>query len=637
MKSLRRLISEIHRRSLWQVLGIYLVGGWVAFEVVQTLTEGLNLPEWFPALAVVLLIIGLPLVMATAFVQEGGPDVGAAAAAADLEGILQEKGEPASRSRNRVQRLFTWRKALLGTFGAFVLLVTVAVSWIGTERGVLTSQLGLGSEPPVDAGEEAPVEKSVAVLPFENMSADPDQQYFSDGVTEQILNALARIPDLKVTARTSAFAFRGSDVDIRTIADSLGVATVLEGSVQRSGDRVRVTAQLVEAESGFHLWSESYDRELTDIFEVQDEVARAITERLRTELTPAEETRIAGFATSDPGAHDAYLRGRQLLYQRTADGIRGAVASFQRALERDPGYAPAHAGLASAYGLGVGFSVPGPDSSYEWLARALAHAERAIELDSLNGEAYAARGWATFLPPLTPESRASAMRSFTKALELQPNSADAWGWYGLLLSVLGRHEESLDAHERAVDLDPVAPGRRLGYAYSALAHRQPELALEQARRARAISPGVVAIAWMYEVIPFVLLDRADECLDFDGIPPAHKALCLHAAGRIGDAESRIDSLESAWTPSDPWLSADGMAAYYAWTGEVENALRWLERGVGGSGYMHVAPGGRLAVFPPGLWDPIMTGHEDRIRSTLERLGNEAWDRIRAERRRAEAP
>jgi TolB-like protein len=321
---LRNLIREIHRRSLWQVLAIYIVGGWVAFEVVQTLTEGLGLPEWFPSFAIVLLIIGLPIVLATAFVQEGVPD----SLSAD-SGSSRTDDHPmdtlAKPSGAHSHRVFTWRNALVGGVGGLALWGVLAAGWIlfGGVRGgeVLNA-----------TAESASMERSVAVLPFENLSGNPENEYFSDGITEELLNTLAQLPDLRVPGRTSSFAFKGQDLTIQEIADTLHVAHILDGSVRRAGSRVLITAQLVDARTDSHLWSESYERELDDIFAIQREIAQSIAVQLEVRLSGADERALAAGQTGSTEAHDAYLRGRYLWSQRTEETPRNAISEFQRAV-----------------------------------------------------------------------------------------------------------------------------------------------------------------------------------------------------------------------------------------------------------------------------------------------------------------
>ncbi len=309
---LRRFIREIHRRSLWQVLGIYLVASWAVLQVVDTLGGALNLPDWFPSFALALLIIGLPIVLATAFVQEGRPGH----QAKDVATRTADAPPGAS--------LFTWRNAFGGGVLAFALLGFVGTGWILFGGG-----LGGGS----DTGDSPNIEQSVAVLPFDNMSGDPDNEYFSDGITEELLNALAQIPDLRVPGRTSSFAFKGQNLRNQQIADTLGVAHILEGSVRRSGETVVITARLVEARSDAQLWSNTFQRELDDIFAIQREIATAIADQLQVTLSGDQQRRLVTEATESTEAHEAYLRGRYFWNQRTPATLQTAFTQFQRAID----------------------------------------------------------------------------------------------------------------------------------------------------------------------------------------------------------------------------------------------------------------------------------------------------------------
>lgn len=601
------LWNRIRQRKVVQWTLAYLAGGWVLLQVLDILAQNLGMPAWVFRVTIALLAAGFLVVLVLAWYHG-------------------EKG------RQRVSGVEVLMLAgILVIAGGVVALVRGGANpgWggsAGAEGEDRAERLG-----PSDRGGN----RSIAVLPFENLSADPEQRYFSDGVSDQILNALTRIPDLDVTARTSAFAFRDSDLGIRAIADSLGVATVLEGSVHRAGERVRITAQLIEAEGGFDLWSDTYETELTDIFQVQDEVARRIAERLAVELTGVEGTRLADLTTASVEAHDHYLRGRQLLYQRTPGGIEGAVDAFHHSAEADPSYAPAYVGLAEAYALGVPYGAAPPDSSYRWAGRALAYADRAVALDPMSGEAHAARAYASMVQPaslLAPRGPADRIeQDYLKALELQPSSADALGWYAQLLSAQGRHGEALEMQERSIALDPVSPGRRLGYQGSALWAGEYGVALEQLRRARAIQPGLGGLVTALEMWILLLLGRAEECLDLDHALPTHEPMCLHEVDRTGEARARIESLVADWTPTDPWLVADGVLRYYGRTGEVGPALRWLERGLEALSYFPAA------YMMPGLWAPLLEEDEERVRSETERIGARAWERILEERRRVVFP
>ena len=232
--------------------------------------------------------------------------------------------------------------------------------------------------------------RSIAVLPFVNMSGDPENEYFSDGISEEILNLLTKLPKLRVSSRTSSFAFKGKDIEMPAVAQRLGVGTILEGSVRRAGDRVRITAQLIDTKSDSHLWSESYDRRLEDVFAIQDDIARCIVNALRVTLTPQERLAIQYTATSNPQAYDFYLRGRSYYNAMTKRGFTHALTLYQEAIERDPNYALAFAGIADVYSFLFKYGGATPEIA----GRALDASQRAVELDGGLAEAHTSRGLA---------------------------------------------------------------------------------------------------------------------------------------------------------------------------------------------------------------------------------------------------
>ncbi|HEY1768821.1 MAG TPA: hypothetical protein VGG02_01020 [Chthoniobacterales bacterium] len=291
--------------------------------------------------------------------------------------------------------------------------------------------------------------KSIAVLPFENLSDDKGNAYFSDGVTEEILNALAQIPNLKVAARRSAFQFKGADLDLRKIGQMLGVAHILEGSLQKAGDEVRINVQLVDAADGLQSWSEKYDRKLDNVFAVEDEISRAIASKLRVQLTGGGGQPLVADRTTNPQAHELYLRGLTLLAAR-GSGLRDAADAFREAVKLDPDYAQAWGGLAEAeilfpaYGLGSFATV---------VPQAEAAAQRSIALDPNAASGYVALGLADTFRCQWPE----ADKAFRRALVLAPGDAEAVNQYGQFLSTVGQLEPALHEIERAQQLDPLSP------------------------------------------------------------------------------------------------------------------------------------------------------------------------------------
>lgn len=457
-----RLIRELHRRSLWQVLAIYVAASWAVLEAADVLIERLSLPEWIYGLAIILLLIGLPIVLGTAFIQESDT--------------------PSERSLPRASvpgRLLTWRNAAFGGLGASFLWAVIVGGWL------VFGGNGTGAE--ASAGESSlEVERSVAVLPFTNMSGDEENEYFSDGITEEILNALAQLPDLRVPGRTSSFSFKNTDLRISQIADTLGVTHVLEGSVRKSGNRVRITAQLVDARHDEHLWSETYDRGLEDVFAVQTEIARAISAALEIRLGREDETRLADGGTGSPEAHDQYLRGRHFWNQRTARSLRRAAEHFGRALELDSTYAEAWSGLADTYSVMSFYAYM--DTVALDLAdlreRALAAARRAVELGPDMAASRTSLAYAHFFDGNWED----AEREFRRAIELNPGYATARHWYGEFLAYTGRAEEGIPHSRRAVELDPISKIMHRDYAHVLLLAGRDGEAVRQARHTVELDP-----------------------------------------------------------------------------------------------------------------------------------------------------
>jgi TolB-like protein/DNA-binding SARP family transcriptional activator len=345
----------------------------------------------------------------------------------------------------------TWRR--LAIPGAAVIAVA-----IGFSAGWLRSAPGAPTAPAAETASTVPAAeaattgtRSVAVLPFANLSRDAEEEYFSDGLTEELIGVLSRVRALRVAARTSVFAFKGEGRDIREIGRALDVDAVLEGSVRRDGDRIRVTAQLVSAGDGFPLWSETYDREVTDIFAIWSDLAQRIVSGLEAELTPQERERLARRPTTSPEAHAFYLKGRHFSNQRTGSGLARAVEYFERAIATDPLYADAYAGLAITYNLQDLYDPVTPHATGE---RARAAYVRALELDGDLAEAHAARGGDLHSYVWDKEA---AERAYLRAIELDPNYAFGRHLYAIMLASAGRYEESMAQRRVALELDPLNP------------------------------------------------------------------------------------------------------------------------------------------------------------------------------------
>ncbi len=551
MKRLRQLIQEIHRRSLWQVLGIYVVASGAVLGGVGTLGDVLRLPEWFSPLALALLIVGLPIVLATAFVQEGGPRREA--------GDVEVAAPPGGASS-----LFTWRNALGGGVLAFALLGFVGTGWI---------LFGGGLRP-------TSIEQSIAVLPFNDLSPERDQQYFVEGLSEEIINALTQIPDLKVAARTSTFLLAQEGADIATVASTLGVANVLEGSVRKSGDQLRITAQLIEAQSGFHLWSETFDRELTDIFDIQEAIARAIVERLQVTVVAGDQTRLAQQGTEILEAYELTLQGRFHANQLSQEALEQAIDYFDDAIDRDPRYAPAYAGKAFAYANLAALEYLPP---LIVMPEAKAAARRAIQLDNSLSEAHT---WLGFAYLFFDWDWTAAEEELLTALALNPNSAEAHLAYGAYFSSRGQMDEAVSQVRRAQEIDPksiMVYASALGSQWTFLMARRYAESIEEGRRAVDLAPensfahGHLGLALVQNGVFGEGIAELEEATRLEDAPllKAFLAYGYAMAGRESDARALLSEVEEI--SRERYICAYEIAVAHLSLGDEDAAFEWLEK------------------------------------------------------------
>ena len=331
---------------------------------------------------------------------------------------------------------------------------------------------------------------SIAVLPFRNLSPDPENEYFTDGITEEIINALTKVESLRVASRTSAFAFKGRDEDIRKIGEQLGVRTVLEGSVRRAGSRLRVAAELVNVADGYHLWSDRYDREMADIFAIQDEIALAIANTLKVRLLAADEGALVSRATDDVEAYNHYLKGKYFFNRRVP---REAISEFEQAIARDPEYAPAYTGLADAYCI---FAFYGGIPTLEAFAKARAAASRAQEIEPDSPDVHVALGLVEHYFGWDFERED---REFLRAIELAPRSAAAYSWLALKRTYVEGPAAARPFALKARDLEPLSPNIQVNVAWTYFAERQFEEAEREMRRALELDPDALYPLWAHGV------------------------------------------------------------------------------------------------------------------------------------------
>ena len=409
------------------------------------------------------------------------------------------------------------------------------------QRRKWESGAGWAARPTTPAIASRPIGRvaSIAVLPFADMSATNDQDWFCDGIAEEILNALTPLKGLRVAARTSAFSFRGKSDDLKTIGEKLHVTTVLEGSVRRAGDRVRITVQLSDVANGFQLWSERYDRELKDIFDVQDEIAKAIVERLRVTLAEGSFDRLVGQATTNVEAYQCYLKGRALLDRRGAN-IFGARDLFRMAVEIDPGYSLAWAGIADALtGLAYAGSVRGSESK----PQAMAAATRSIDLDPMSAAGHTALACATLL---YENNRTMARQEFERALELSPSYVLGHCWYALfyLQWARGQFEQGIAEARRALDIDPLSAYVTMVLAGCLCTAGRLDEAIETAGRAVQLDPESFVARWMLGVSLKTAGRFADAIATLEaaaGMSERHALALTSMAGAFGQWDRQAEA------------------------------------------------------------------------------------------------
>jgi adenylate cyclase len=420
--------TELKRRNVYKVAVAYAVVGWLIAQIATQIFPFLEIPNWIVRLVIVLIAIGFPIALVIAWAFEATP-----------EGIKRTEVADAMPATTR-QKKHAW---------IYVVVIGAAISAALFFLGRYTAQSREGGRPPATAGSLP--QKSIAVLPFDNLSRDPDNAFFAEGVQDEILTRLAKVADLKVIARSSTQRFKSAPDDLRQVANQLGVMNILEGSVQKANDQVRVNVQLINAMTNAHLWAEIYDRKLSDIFAVQSDIAKTVADTLQAKLTGSEKQMMAAQPTSDTTAYELYHKGRSLWGKRTGDNIPRAIAFFEQAIARDPNYALAYAGLASAYILSPFYT--GADRR-EAGSKAKEAALKALRLDPNLAEAHAALGKVLFFSEI---DLAGATREYKRAIELKPNDADAHHWFSNdSLAALGQFDEAIAEGKRSVELDPLS-------------------------------------------------------------------------------------------------------------------------------------------------------------------------------------
>jgi TolB-like protein/Flp pilus assembly protein TadD len=457
---------------------------------------------------------------------------------------------------------------------------------------------------------------SIAVLPFVNMSADPEQEYFCDGLSEELINALTQIKDLKVIARTSAFSFRGKEVDVREIGEKLDVSNVLEGSVRKAGNRLRITAQLVNTESGHHIWSEKYDRDLDDIFAVQDEITDAIVEKLEPTLLGKEGEKLARRQTVALEAYNLYLQGRYFWNQRTDEGLKRAVDYFKQAIAKEPSYALAYVGIADSHILSSFYTPLPPKKVYPKAKQAVL---KALEFDEALCEAHATLA---FIMTAYDWDRNGAEREFRRAIELNPGHANTRHWYSMHLSNMGRSDEAIREIRHALELDPLSVVFRRSLGITLAHARRYEQAIDAYKQAIEFDPDLqcthsnLGICYLYKSMYNEALEEFEKekltSQDWHGTVKANIGITYAIVGREDEARQLLKDLMDR--AKETRVSCVSLAILCFALKEIDKGFEVLERGYAerdfgfGLGWFKVDP----------LFDSVRS--DPRFKALLKKIG-----------------
>ena len=538
---LAHLWSEFRRRRVVRVAVIYIVVGWVVIQVATTIFPPLEIPAWGISMVVALVLLGLPIALVLSWFFDIRLDSG---------------GEASHLPVPRPD----------GTWGS----VSASVEMSERNRA-----MSVPASPPAPPAKDvaAPL---LAVIPFLNMSSDPGNAYFADGITEDVIAQLSKIRALRVVSRTSVMQFKERTQSLREIAGRLGTKTIVDGSVRRDGERVRIVAQLIDAETDQHLWAETYDRELTDIFAIQTDVALRIAGALSAELSQDERGRILKEPTHSVQAYQLYLRGRQWYSQFTADSLQKAIEYFERAVGVDPSYALAYAAIGMVYGELAESGMMAPEVA---IANARKPAERALQLDPDLSDANCT---IAYLKGMWDFDWAAAETGYLRAIELSPNNATAYDLYGRMCDALGRFDEAVALHRRAQELDPLV--HRTDLATSLIRAGRYAEAASEARRAVESDPeyarGHATLGWAHlkqgrEEEGLAALEQAVELSAGDSLWLGQLGQALALVGRVDQAREVLRQLESR--ARSGFVSPYHIAYVHTGLGEHDEAIGLLEQ------------------------------------------------------------
>jgi TolB-like protein len=560
------LLAELKRRNVIRMAGLYLVGAWLVTQVASTVFPAFDVPGWVLRALIIVLVLGFVPALIFSWVFELTPE----GLKRDAEVKPGESIAP-STARQIDRLIIVVLICALVYFAVDKFLLTsrrdnvAATPATATSEQVKTVPLAANAIPEIDK------DPSIAVLPLVNMSSDKEQEYFSDGISEELLNLLAKVPKLRVIARTSSFSFKGKEVAIPEIARALNVAALLEGSVRKSGDKVRITVQLIRASDSSHLWSETYDRTLDDIFKVQDEIAATVADKLKITLLGAAPTA----KPIDPKVYPLILQAKSLSYEGTIKGYAQAVALYQQALSIAPAEARAWDGLARAYASQTSLGERVPVEGY---ALAREAADKALAIDPNDALAFAALGRITMefdgdLP--------AAARHFQRALALEPANLDVLRSAALFMNWIGRQDDAIAIFEYLIAHDPANPAAYSAMTVFCYTASRWDQAIESARTELTLSHDSVGA--QYFIGMALLLGKSDavaalaamqaessEVWRMSGLPVVY-----HALGREADSEAALAAFIDKHAQDQPYA----IAVALAYRGDADRAFDWLDKAV----------------------------------------------------------
>ena len=578
-------LAKLKRRGVFQAAALYGTVAFVAIEGADLVFPRLGFSEWTITLVVWVALIGFPIAILLSWKYERTPE---GLKSTDPAETVELDAIVAQPRRSR------WPAGVAALVG--IALLGLGAWWTLTRTGPGARDYD-----------------SIAVLPFANMSGDPDNEYFSDGLAEELINALAGVEDLKVAGRTSSFAFRGQNLDLRMIGDTLGVETVLEGSVRRSEDRVRISAQLIDAQTGFHLWSDEYDRNITDIFLVQEELANSILRAMLPRLGGDAEELYRG-GTADVEAYDLYVSGRQKWYTRRVALLWEAVDDFEAAVARDPEFALGWSGLADA----IDALAYRDTRAQDLVPRAKMAAQRAVLLDPDLAEGWASWGVLAFE---ADRDWITAELALKRAIGLKPSYAGARAWLGDLLRQQGRIREAIEQQRMALELDPLSPVLNTTLGLSLAAAGRLEETRAQYEHVSALGDQSLVhsafLIWGAQMglSGDVIGDHAVGLARVMGAADPEVARVLGPALVDTSSDSALNAAARdavATLIADSVLTLRQIAALYTQLGDHETALQWLENS---------AAAGELSLGDLGIEPALDPLRDDpRMQALMDELG-----------------